>query len=89
MVTIVTDQAKSHDNGLPRDSSLTQEDNEHCLNAKNVSKTDKIKQQQTKKIKLKKMGAGEFNKNSTSAGASVKTWLISSKRRACSLCPIK
>lgn len=29
---------------------------------KNVSKTDKIKQQQTKKIKFKKMGAGEFNK---------------------------
>lgn len=47
---------------FPRDSSLTQEDNEHCLNAKNVSKTDKIKQQQTKKIKLKKWVLGSLTK---------------------------
>lgn len=45
-----------------RDSSLTQEDNEHCLNAKNIFKTDKIKQQQTKKIKLKKWVPGSLTK---------------------------
>lgn len=47
---------------FPRDSSLTQEDNEHCLNTKKRFQNRQNKTTTNQKNKILKMGAGEFNK---------------------------